>query len=67
MACELKIEELCDDGGEPEGFEISMKEMLDTRQGLVAKEVVGHSDNCMIFCKEVVKVLREYPKRASMA
>ena len=65
MSCTLEIEELCDDGGEPESFEISMTEMLDTQQGSVAKEVVGHDDNCMKFCKEICKVLREYPKRAS--
>lgn len=63
MNCSLKIEELMDDGNEPEGFEISMNTLLDTQQGTVAKEVVGYSDNCMKFCKEVVKVLREYPQR----
>ena len=65
MTCTLEIKELCDDGGEPESFEISMTEMLDTQQGAVAKEVVGYSDNCMKFCKEVCKVCREYPKRAT--
>jgi len=65
MTCTLEIKELCDDGGEPESCDISMTEMLDTQQGSVAKDVVGYSDDCMIFCKEIVKVLREYPKRAS--
>ena len=30
MNCSLKIEELMDDGNEPEGFEISMNTLLDT-------------------------------------
>jgi hypothetical protein len=30
MKCNLKIEELCDDGSEPADFKISMTTMLDT-------------------------------------
>jgi hypothetical protein len=65
MVCTLEIKELCDDGGEPEECKITMDTMLDTNQGGVAKEVVGYDDDCSVFCKEVVKALRDYPKRAS--
>ena len=30
MECELEIEEFCDDGSDPEGWDISMTTMLDT-------------------------------------
>jgi len=30
MECELELEEICDDGSGPEGYDISMTTMLDT-------------------------------------
>ena len=30
MECELEIEEFCDDGSDPEGYDIQMTTMLDT-------------------------------------
>ena len=62
MKCNLKIEELCDDGSEPADFKISMTTMLDTNQGAVAKEVVGYDNDCDIFCKEFRKLLNQYPQ-----
>ena len=65
MECELEIEELCDDGGDPEGYDISVTTVLDTQQGSVAKEVVGYSNDCDVFTKEIRRVLNDYPNRVS--
>ena len=65
MECELEIEEFCDDGSDPEGYDIQMTTMLDTQQGSVAKDVVGWNDECKVFCTELRRVLNDYPNRVS--
>lgn len=57
------MNELCDDGGEPEDLNMSVTKVLDTYQGQLAKEVIGYSDNCSKLCAALNETLKVYPHK----
>lgn len=63
FVCEVEITELCDDQSDPESVNVTMQKMLDTNQAQVAKEVIGHSNDCDKLLKVIHSVLKDYPHR----
>ena len=61
MICEVEVEEMCDDQGDPDSTDVNMTKLLDTSQGAVAKEVLGCSDGLDKFLSAIHKALKEYP------
>lgn len=61
---DVEFEELCDDSTEPAAADISVQKLLDTEQGSQAKDMLGYDNEMDVYCKEISKVLKEYPHRA---
>jgi len=64
MKCEVEVEEMCDDQGDPESFKINVISCLDTNQGAVAKEVLGYDNQFDLLCSALHKCLKEYPYKS---
>ena len=61
---DVEFEELCDDSTEPAAADLSVQKLLDTEQGAQAKDMLGYDNDMDVYCKEISKVLKEYPQRA---
>lgn len=61
---DVEIEELCDDSTEPANSDLSVTKLLDTEQGSQAKDMLGYDNEMDVYCKEITKLLKEYPQRA---
>ena len=64
FVCELKIDELCDDCIDVEGFKFDVKSLLDTNQAQVAKECIGYNDDCSAILNAIQKSLKAYPENS---
>lgn len=62
LTCSVEVEELCDDSAEPANSDISVTTLLDTEQGLQAKDVLGYDNELDVYCKKITQVLKEYPQ-----
>ena len=65
MKCSVNLEELCDDGSDITEHSIEMINMLDTNQGVEAKELIGYHNDCDVLCKELHAILKKYPQLVS--
>ena len=53
LTCSVEVEELCDDSAEPANSDISVTTLLDTEQGLQAKDVLGYDNELDVYCKKI--------------
>ena len=60
--CTVKIDDLCDDGSEPSKFKFDLENANDDSKIIeIAKGCIGTNNNCDIVCKELRKILKEFP------